>query len=830
MRLREAWCTAAAVLLCSAAFGQVDSLVHFDVQPLGSYSAVWGYTAPDGREYALLGVNGRASPPSYPGGTSIIDITDAPLVQQVAFIQGPNSSWREMKTYKHYAYIVSEGGGGVQIVNLSQLPDTAWLVRSFVHTNGSLTTSRAHSISIHDGFMYLNGCALWSPSGILIFDLRQDPENPVFVGQYQPEYIHDCYVLRDTIYAAAIYSMGGLYVADARDKGNVQTIGKITYAGSGTHNAWVTKDRRYVITTDEIGSTQKNLKIWDIGNLPTVPTSPTVTFTPTPSDIVHNVTIRGNYAYVAWYTAGIRVVSIANPAAPSDAGGFDTSPEPPGSYAGVWGVYPYFPSGNIVAGDMQNGLWVFGFSGLAPRRPVNLIEPANNDTLLEPTALQFRWTSAAAMEADPHWYRLGISGPGVQVDTVVSDSTFVLSPLVSFSSGQTYRWHIRTLDEFNDVGSPDTFAFTLATLVPPASPLPIAPVNGATQLPTTVEMRWTHIPEAGYYQLQVSLDSLFAGIILSDSAIVDTARTAVLAPGTDHFWRVRAHNIGGASAYSPVWRFRTVDAPPVAPELLAPPNQSTGVQRDPTLVWHSSAGAVSYQFQLSTDSLFAGLVTDSTITDTMFASSGLASGVTYHWRVRATGSGGTGAWSQPWVFETAATVVQEHEVMEGWNMISVSLLTDDYRVDVLYPTAASSAFAFERSVGYIPHDTLVVGVGYWLKFDSTQTVSLTGTPRPIDTVTVVAGWNLLGTISDPVAVAAIQQIPSGIIASEFFGFNGSYSAADTLGAGSSYWVKAYQDGLLIFSSPMVRDTIEAVHGVAVDPPGSQQGKLSRNMQ
>lgn len=450
-----------AALFCLAASSALaqpttlDTIRHYDVQPLGSYSAIWGYTGPDGREYALLGVNGGTS---YPGGTSIIDITENDNIRQVAFINGPNSSWREMKTYRHYGYIVSEGGGGVQIVNLSQLPDTAWLVRSFMYSQGPDNITRSHAISIHDGFMYLNGCANWDQGGIVIFDLRSDPENPVYVGQYQPEYIHDSYVLRDTIYGAAIYSGGGLYIADARNKASIQTIGKITYTGSGTHNAWVTKDRRYVITTDEIGSTPKTLKMWNIENLPTIPTAPAATFTPVPGQTVHNVTIRGDYAYVAWYSAGVRVVNIANPAAPADAGGYDTSPTTSG-YNGVWGVYPYFPSGKIIAGDMQNGLWVFRFSDLAPRVPVALREPADESVVQPANELSFRWTRTASPEKDPHYYEVHLTGPSLDTVWRADDSVSTFSYTGALQSGATYTWHVVTRDEWNTSASQDTFQF-----------------------------------------------------------------------------------------------------------------------------------------------------------------------------------------------------------------------------------------------------------------------------------------------------------------------------------------------------------------------------------
>src|ERR1051325_2290992 len=46
------------------------------------YSSVWGYTHPNGREYAILG---------YWNGTSVYDITNAPTVVEKGTIPGPGS-------------------------------------------------------------------------------------------------------------------------------------------------------------------------------------------------------------------------------------------------------------------------------------------------------------------------------------------------------------------------------------------------------------------------------------------------------------------------------------------------------------------------------------------------------------------------------------------------------------------------------------------------------------------------------------------------------------------------------------------------------------------
>src|SRR5207249_168038 len=114
--------------------------------PAGSnwtYSALTGYAAPNGREYALLG--GFL-------GTHIIDITTSP-VKEVALIPGPHSGWRELKTVGKYAYVVSEGGAGLQIIDLTNLPASATLVNSDTSVFRSGHTITKDNI----GFIYVNG-------------------------------------------------------------------------------------------------------------------------------------------------------------------------------------------------------------------------------------------------------------------------------------------------------------------------------------------------------------------------------------------------------------------------------------------------------------------------------------------------------------------------------------------------------------------------------------------------------------------------------------------------------------------------------------------------
>lgn len=414
------------------------------------FSSCWGWVSPDGREYALLGVY---------TGTSIIDLNVSPI-REVAFIPGPTASYayREIKTYKNYAYIVSEGGRGVQIVDMARLPDTAgMLVREFNFTNGSKNILRSHTVTLADGYLYLNGSANWSPGGVVIFSLKEDPTTPRYVGEYQPMYIHDSYVRNDTLYAAAIYSGGGLYVVDVSNKAFPELIRKISYTGSGTHHAWASIDGRYAMTTDEIGSVN-NLKIWDMQNLGAGPPyTPIAQYRASPADIIHNVHGRGHYAYISHYTAGMRVVNVRNPAAPVEAGYYDTYPGVSGGYNGCWAVYPYFPSGRWIGSDMQTGLYVCTFSGLLPRSRPALLAPFTGDTLVQGTPKTFRWRSSANPTEDPHSYAVHFYGPGLDTLIRTRDTSVTLTVLAGMQNGQTYRWHVWTKDEYTEVSSPDTF-------------------------------------------------------------------------------------------------------------------------------------------------------------------------------------------------------------------------------------------------------------------------------------------------------------------------------------------------------------------------------------
>ncbi len=341
----------AVLALCSAEFlfaqggHNVQHLGQLRTRGTSGYSNCWGYNGPNGKEYALVGCF---------GGTQIVDITGDTL-KEVAFIPGPNSGWREMKVYQKYAYVVTEGtGAGIQIIDLDSL--------KLVNTINIPQVMTGHTVSIEGKYLYVNG-SNYKVGGIVAFDLT-DPKNPVVVGEYQAQYVHDCVIKNDTIYAAAVYGQG-IDVIDATDKANMKRVSITNYPFSGTHNTDLTADKRYIFSTDEVNSSPDQmgniLRVWDrsdIKNLKLVGT-----YLATPKTIVHNIHVKGNYGYLSHYSEGLRILDLRFPEIPVEVAHYDTYVGSSFNYVGAWGTFPYFNSEKVIISDMSGGLHVIKFTG-----------------------------------------------------------------------------------------------------------------------------------------------------------------------------------------------------------------------------------------------------------------------------------------------------------------------------------------------------------------------------------------------------------------------------------------------------------------------------------
>lgn len=300
---------------------------------------ICGYAAA-GREYALVGAK---------RGMVIVDVTNPDAPVKIVQIPGPDNWWKEIKTYKHYAYVTTEGGEGVQIVDLSKLPSPDLAYKHYKGDGeiaGDLNTIHALHIDTTAGFLYAHGSNLFG-GGPVILDLS-DPFNPTYAGKFDElGYVHDGWVDNDTLYAGHI-GAGFFSIVDMRDKSKPVVLGAQRTPNSATHNTWMSKDRSTIFTTDEVA--HSFLAAYDIRDPEDIQLLDKIQAVPGSAAIVHNTHIVDNYAVTSWYSEGVSIVDVSRPSNLVQVGLYDVAPGyTGGEFVGCWGVYPYLPSGNIIA-------------------------------------------------------------------------------------------------------------------------------------------------------------------------------------------------------------------------------------------------------------------------------------------------------------------------------------------------------------------------------------------------------------------------------------------------------------------------------------------------
>jgi choice-of-anchor B domain-containing protein len=385
----------------------VELLSNFNPYPSVKYNDCWGYVDAQGREYALLGVR---------NGTSIVEITNPAAPVERAFIPGPSSTWRDIKTHSTYAYVTTEGTGtgtGLQIINLANLPQSATLVKS-------VTTwfTSAHNLYIDNGFCYVVGTG--GGGGMHILSLA-DPINPVRTAYYTASgYIHDVYVWNDTAYVSSDNTWDLVNVSNKSNP--VKLSVSPTFSGIYAHSGWLTEDKRYFIACEEFNV--RDIVVFDLQDRSTW--DPIVPQWQMPGNSpVHNVFVKGNYAHIAYYKDGYVVLDISNPANPVKVGHYDTYPGTAGTYEGAWGAYPYFPSGRVIVSDISTGLYVFKFlldDGSVP------VELTSFSYSIENNSVMLKWTTATELNNhgfsversgdNQNWYKIGfIEGRGTTTES-----------------------------------------------------------------------------------------------------------------------------------------------------------------------------------------------------------------------------------------------------------------------------------------------------------------------------------------------------------------------------------------------------------------------------
>ncbi|HEX9636274.1 MAG TPA: choice-of-anchor B family protein [Acidobacteriota bacterium] len=342
---------------------------------------LWGYSDPkDGREYALVGLS---------NGTAVVEISEPTAPRLVGLVAALSSSFREPRVYAYInkrgqrgavAYVATEASGsGLQVIDLSRLPDSVRLARvdrdiDTAHTLHVSNVDPATGLAV-DGLapaLYAQG--IRPGIGLAAFSLRR-PKNPRRLGTYADNYVHDIYAHRfsggragqcaadhDPCEVVFAWCGNDVRVIDFTDQRAPVLLSQFVYPGLAyAHSGWISRDQQYLFNFDEgdefVSGQLTRILTLSIADLRAL--SVAAAWTGPDRSTEHNGYVVGDKLYVSHYSRGLVIFDVAQPTELREIAHFDTYPADNSTSApGAWGVYPFLPSGTILVSDIQRGLFI----------------------------------------------------------------------------------------------------------------------------------------------------------------------------------------------------------------------------------------------------------------------------------------------------------------------------------------------------------------------------------------------------------------------------------------------------------------------------------------
>ena len=385
----------------------IDSLSHIDYQQLhgANLNDVWGYVDEFGNEYAIVGTS---------KGTSIVNVTIPTNPVEVFWLPGSQSIWRDPCVYGNYAYITTEAHDGLQIIDLSPLPQSNVLPNTLYTGPTNNPWQSAHTCFVDaNGYAYIFGVNRGN-GGAIILDVHTNPMNPIELGMFDNWYVHDGYARNDTLYLAHIQD-GFFSLVDVSNKANPVLLGTKTTPNNFTHNIWPSTNGQFVFTTDEVSGAY--IAVYNISNPANIFEVDQTQNSPGAGVIPHNTHVKGEYLISSYYSDGIIIHDITYPNNIIKVGSFDTYPGQTTGFDGCWGVYPFLPSGKIVAADITKGLFILGPNYQKASYLEGLVTDQSNGNTLNGVNVQIVGNDQKEVTLSDGYYATGILGEGTYTIT-----------------------------------------------------------------------------------------------------------------------------------------------------------------------------------------------------------------------------------------------------------------------------------------------------------------------------------------------------------------------------------------------------------------------------
>jgi hypothetical protein len=265
-----------------------------------------------------------------------------------------------------------------------------------------------------------------------------------------------------------------------------------------------------------------------------------------------------------------------------------------------------------------------------------------------PTALAA--SAASGSQIDLSWADNSGNEDGFQIersDDGVNFSSIATPPAntttyadTGLTPNTTHHYRVRA---YNSAGvSADSNIASAATPdVPPAAPTGLAATAPSS---TQVNLSWTDNAdnETGF-KVERSTDNVNFSQIATTSPNVTTFSDTTVTAGTTYYYRVRGSNGIGDSGYSNTASVATPASSPAAPSNLA---ASSPTKKKIQITWTDNANNESgFRIERSTNGTTWTQIATTGANVTAYTNTGLTSGTTYYYRVRAYNASGSSTYS-----------------------------------------------------------------------------------------------------------------------------------------------------------------------------------------
>jgi len=252
----------------------------------------------------------------------------------------------------------------------------------------------------------------------------------------------------------------------------------------------------------------------------------------------------------------------------------------------------------------------------------------------QPSTLKLKWANSNGAES--YEVCADTTNNNACDNAWTSTGAVIKNTLTDLTPG-TYYWQARAVNQYGstEANSGTWWSFNVSA---------ITPTYDEKLTSSKVTFDWADYPDAVSYKIRLSEYKDFSvPVFKTDTALSKFAYVAFLKPATTYYWQVRPIYAESKGAWSPVYRFQSMD--PLLAPVLTVPDHNTEVTSPVDLAWNSVMNGVTYKVVVARDAAFT-LKVDKVTTPSLTAPFTLPEG-SYFWRVRAIdASGGKSPWSE----------------------------------------------------------------------------------------------------------------------------------------------------------------------------------------